>query len=307
MHARELVVLGCASQVPTRHRNHNGYALRFDDQLVLFDPGEGFQRQCTLAGVSLSRATGLCLTHFHGDHCLGVPGVLQRRSLDGAALPLPVWFPADGAAYFERLRFGTIWHDTVGVDARPVEPDHRGEVGWLGPLRVSTRPLEHRVTAIGYRLEEPDGIRLDGEALAAAGIRGADVARLLGEGSFDTGSRVHHVDEFTRTRPGQSMAFIMDTRLCDGAVELAAGVDLLVCESTYLEAEGDLARDHFHLTARQAGWLAREAGARRLLLTHFSQRYPDSRRFAEEAGAVHDDVIAAEDLLRVPLPPRRDA
>jgi ribonuclease Z len=303
VNARELVVLGCASQVPTRHRNHNGYALRFDDQLVLFDPGEGFQRQCTIAGLSLSRATGLCLTHFHGDHCLGVPGVLQRRSLDAAEQSLPVWFPADGAEYFERLRTSTIWYDQAGVVPSPIDDD--GEVGWLGPLRVVARRLEHRVTAYGYRLEEPDGIRLDGEALAAAGITGADVGRLLEAGRLEVAGRVHEVGEFARPRPGQSMAFVMDTRLCDAAVELAAGVDLLVCESTYLDAEADLARDHFHLTARQAAWLAREAGARRLVLTHFSQRHPDAEVFAAEARAVHDDVVAAEDFLRVPLPPRR--
>jgi ribonuclease Z len=307
VHARELVVLGCASQVPTRHRNHNGYALRFDDQLVLFDPGEGFQRQCTIAGLSIARATGLCLTHFHGDHCLGLPGVLQRRSLDAAPRALPVWFPADGTEYFERLRTSTIWYDQAGVVPMPVDPAGGGEVGWLGGLRVVARTLEHRVTAIGYRLEEPEGVRLDGAALAAAGIRGADVGRLLEAGTFDTGRRVHHVGEFARPRPGQSMAFIMDTRLCDAALELAAGVDLLVCESTYVDDEADLARDHYHLTARQAGWLAREAGARRLVLTHFSQRHPDARVFAEEARQLHDDVVAAEDFLRVPMPPRREA
>ena len=303
MSARELVVLGCASQVPTRHRNHNGYVLRFDDQLVVFDPGEGFQRQCTIAGIALARATGLCLTHFHGDHCLGLPGVLQRRSLDAAPVPLPVWFPADGAVYFERLRTGTIWHDQAGSVATPVEVD--GEVGRIGPLRVTARRLEHRVTTVGYRLDEPDGVTADAAALHAAGITGADIGRLLDQGRLVVGDTEHDAGTFTRTRPGQSMAFVMDTRLCDAAVALAEGVDLLVCESTYLQVDAHLARDHFHLTARQAGELARDAGARRLVLTHFSQRYPDSRAFAEEASAVHDDVVAAEDFLRVPMPARR--
>jgi ribonuclease Z len=304
--SRELIVLGCASQVPTRHRNHNGYALRFDDQLVLFDPGEGFQRQCTLAGISLARATGLCLTHFHGDHCLGLPGILQRRSLDAAPPGMPVWFPADGAEQFERLRTGTLWHDRSPVQPIPVDPSGGGDVGRIGPLRVEAQRLEHRVTALGYRLQEPDGVALDGDALAAAGIRGPDVARLLADGRVETAGGVRVLDEFSRPRHGQSMAFVMDTRLCDAALELAAGVDLLVCESTYLDAEADLAREYFHLTARQAGWLAREAGARRLVLTHFSQRHPDARQYAEEAAAVHDDVVAAEDFLRVPMPDRRN-
>ncbi|MGI9612086.1 MAG: MBL fold metallo-hydrolase, partial [Acidimicrobiales bacterium] len=98
---RELIVLGTASQAPTRHRHHNSYALRWDEQLLLFDPGEGTQRQCIFAGVAIARATAVCVTHFHGDHCLGLPGVIQRRALDNRAAspalgPLPVVFPADG-------------------------------------------------------------------------------------------------------------------------------------------------------------------------------------------------------------------
>jgi ribonuclease Z len=105
-------------------------------------------------------------------------------------------------------------------------------------------------------------------------------------------------------RPGQSVAFVMDTRPCDAAVELAAGVDLLVCESTFLAEDEHLADAYAHMTAAQAGRLAREAGARRLVLTHFSQRYPDEARFAAEAAELFPDVVAARDLDVIPVPPR---
>ncbi|MGI9645352.1 MAG: MBL fold metallo-hydrolase, partial [Ilumatobacteraceae bacterium] len=94
MSARELVVLGTASQAPTRHRNHNGYLLRWDGSAILFDPGEGTQRQFTLAGVSPASITRICITHFHGDHCLGLPGVIMRMDLDQAQLPVPIHYPA---------------------------------------------------------------------------------------------------------------------------------------------------------------------------------------------------------------------
>jgi ribonuclease Z len=106
-------------------------------------------------------------------------------------------------------------------------------------------------------------------------------------------------------RPGQVFAFVMDTRLCDGARALAAGADLLVCESTFLERDADLAAAYGHLTAAQAARLAVEAGARRLVLTHFSQRYPDDAVFAAEAGEIFPDVVVVRDLDRVPVPPRR--
>lgn len=105
MSAREFIALGTSSQLPTRYRAHNSYMLRWDDQLILFDPGEGTQRQCTLAGVSIAKLTAVFVTHFHGDHCLGLPGVIQRRSLDNATNsapsgPLPVFYPGDGQALF---------------------------------------------------------------------------------------------------------------------------------------------------------------------------------------------------------------
>ena len=95
---RELVVLGTSSQVPTRERNHNGYLLRWDGQGLLFDPGEGTQRQMILAGVPSSAVTRICLTHVHGDHTYGLPGVLSRLSLDGVEHPVDLHYPASGDA-----------------------------------------------------------------------------------------------------------------------------------------------------------------------------------------------------------------
>src|SRR5919206_2468753 len=113
MSARSFIALGTASQVPTRYRNHNGYLLRWDDEGLLFDPGEGTQRQMTLAGVPSSAVNRLCLTHFHGDHCLGVPGIIQRLSLDRMAHPVVAHYPASGAAFFARLRHAAAFHETA--------------------------------------------------------------------------------------------------------------------------------------------------------------------------------------------------
>src|SRR5918997_517613 len=108
MSARELVVLGTASQVPTRYRNHNGYFLRWDGEGVLFDPGEGTQRQLLLAGIPSGSITRICITHLHGDHCLGLPGVIQRMVLDRVTHPIDVYFPASGRPYIDRLRSASV-------------------------------------------------------------------------------------------------------------------------------------------------------------------------------------------------------
>ena len=146
MSARELVVLGTASQAPTRYRNHNGYLLRWDTDGILFDPGEGTQRQFTLAGVSPTSITRICVSHFHGDHCLGLPDVLQRLALDRVTRPIEVHFPASGQAYYDHLRHASIfddrlrrcalYNDTVEVRPHPLHQGGLRQRGQVGPLRL---------------------------------------------------------------------------------------------------------------------------------------------------------------------------
>jgi len=310
---RELVVLGTASQVPTRDRNHNGYLLRWDGEGFLFDPGEGTQRQMIRAGVTASDITRICITHFHGDHCLGVPGVVQRLSLDQVAHDVVAHYPASGAEYFERLRHASVFYDIASITTAPIASDGVVATGGFGTL--SALRLDHSVEAYGYRLIEPDGRRMLPDRLASYGISGPDVGRLMrdghirvsrGDGTSTGGDgKVVAVEEVSEVRRGQRFAFVMDTRLCENVHLLAEGVDLLVIESTYLDAQADLATERGHLTAGQAARVAAESGVRRLVLTHFSQRFDDPAVLAAEAAKHFDgDIVIAEDLGRIPVPPR---
>ncbi|MFJ9340680.1 ribonuclease Z [Streptomyces sp. NPDC101733] len=300
MSVREFVVLGTASQVPTRLRNHNGYLLRWDGEGILFDPGEGTQRQMLRAGVAAHDINRICITHFHGDHSLGLAGVIQRINLDQVPHPVTAHYPASGQKFFERLRYATAYRETVSLAERPVERD-----GTLarGPSYVlDARLLSHPVESFGYRITEPDGRRMVPELLARHGIKGPDVGRLQREGHLGGVS----LEEVSEHRAGQRFAFVMDTRLCSGVTELAEGCDMLVIESTFLDEDVRLAEDHGHLTAGQAATVARDAGVRHLVLTHFSQRYGDPAEFerqARTAGFAGELTIAA-DLQRVALPKR---
>ena len=305
MSTRELVVLGTASQTPTRERNHNGYLLRWDGEGLLFDPGEGTQRQMLLAGVKASEITRICLTHFHGDHCLGLPGVLMRLSLDRIEHPVEVCYPAESHSTFQQLRTAALFHDLVRLRERPVRGAETITEG--PPFRLEARPLSHTVPAVGYRLAEPDGRRMLPAELARFGITGPDVGLLIERGWLEAGGRRVALAEVSAPRPGQRFAFIMDTRLCDAVFALADGADLLVCESTFLERDAGLARGYGHLTAREAGLVAAECRVRLLVLTHFSQRYAheDGGLFAAEAATVFGgEIIAARDLTTIPVPGR---
>ncbi|WP_369222691.1 ribonuclease Z [Streptomyces sp. R39] len=301
MSVRELVVLGTASQVPTRHRNHNGYLLRWDGEGILFDPGEGTQRQMLRAGVAAHDLNRICVTHFHGDHSLGLAGVIQRINLDQVPHPVTAHFPRSGQRFFDRLRHATAYRETVGITEAPVDAD--GDLVVTGSYRLEARRLSHPVESYGYRLTEPDGRRMLPERLAAHGISGPDVGRLQRAGVLGDVT----LDEVSEVRRGQRFAFVMDTRLCDGVHALAQGCDLLVIESTFLDEDAGLAAEHGHLTAGQAAAVARDARVRHLVLTHFSQRYTDPDAFERQARAAGYDgeLTIAYDLLRVPLPKRR--
>jgi ribonuclease Z len=302
---RELTVLGTASQVPTRERNHNGYFLRWDDQGFLFDPGEGTQRQLLFAGLAASDITRICVTHFHGDHCLGLPGVLSRLTLDDVRHPVYCHYPAADRDSFARLR----WVHQDFADRILREEPAEGPRTLLAEEaagRLEAIRLDHRVETHGYRFTEPDGRRMLPDRLAAAGVAGPAVGELRRAGRIRIGDRTVLLDEVSEHRPGQVFAFVMDTRLCDGVRQAAEGADLLVIESTFLDADRRLAADYGHLTARQAARVAADAGVRTLVLTHFSQRYTDFSLFEAEARGVFDgDLVIAADLMRVPVPARR--
>lgn len=301
---RELVVLGTASQAPTRARNHNGYFLRWDAEGLLFDPGEGTQRQMLFAGVTAHQVSRVCVTHFHGDHCLGLPGVLQRMALDQVTATVEIAYPASGAEVFAHIRQVSLFHDTLSVREHPV-PEAGGVIAAGPEFTLEARPLRHRVPTVGYRLSEPDGRRMLPAALAARGIAGPDVGRLQRDGELTSGGRKVLLGEVSEPRRGQKFAFIMDTALCDAAFELADDADLLVIESTFANADQSLAEHYGHLTAGQAGQVAAAAGVRRLVLTHFSQRYDDLAPLRRDAAAAFDgEIILADDLDRVAVPGR---
>lgn len=303
MAAREVIFLGTSSQVPTRKRNHQALFVRWDQYGILFDPGEGTQRQMTHAGLAAAQITHIAITHFHGDHCLGLASLIQRISLDRVPHTIEIIYPKSGQVYFERLRYASIYHDHARLLPKPFSGDS-AIVAELENAQLVAHPLEHRVDCYGYRLQEKDGRRMLPERLEEKGIRGAAIGELIRKGWLEIQGQVVRIEEVSSFRRGQVVSVVMDTRPCRGAVQLAQGADLLVCESTYLSTEKQEAHAYYHMTAAQAAQLAKEARARTLALTHFSQRYLSVEPFYQEAKTIFPDVFVAKDLTSLPLPVR---
>lgn len=303
MSLRELVILGTSAQVPTRDRNHNGYFLRWDGVGILFDPGEGTQRQMTYAEVASSCITHIALTHFHGDHCLGFPGVVQRLSLDQVTHDVHTFYPASGESFYQAMLRSSMYQNRVNLVAHPTTEG--GLVFETGDFRLTTLKLEHRAESWGYRFEELATRTIDMDKLRARGIKGPIVGQLKRDGFLDTPEGRIELDDVSVHRPGQSFAIIMDTRPCENAYILAKDVDILLCESTYLNSEAREANAYMHMTVGQAAALARDAGAKKLVLTHFSQRYMGTNDFAIQAREVFHPTHVARDLDRIGFPKRK--
>jgi ribonuclease Z len=294
MSVKDLVILGSSSQQPTRKRNHGAYLVRWNDEGFLFDPGEGTQRQFIFANIAPTCVTRIFVSHFHGDHCLGLGSMLMRLNLDKVAHPVHCYYPASGKKYFDRLRYGTIYHDTIQVIEHPVTK--AGVVEDDGIFRIEATFLEHGVDNLAWRLTEPDRLKFDAQKLKQAKVLGPLVRTLAEQKELIIEGQSVRLEEVSWIRKGDSIAVVSDTRPCPSAVEISRGVKLLLCESTYLEEHRELAEKHYHLTAKQAAQIAFDAGVGKLILTHFSARYLNAQDFEKEARALFPNTYAAEDL-----------
>ena len=291
MSVRDLIILGCSSQQPTRLRNHGAYLLRWNQEGLLFDPGEGTQRQFIFADIAPPTVTRIFVSHFHGDHCLGLGSMLMRLNLDRVNHPIHCYYPSSGKVYFDRLRYGTIYHDHIQVIEHPVSEE--GIVHQDDTFTIEAKFLDHSIDNVGWRIKEPDSTKFDKEKLKASGVKGVQVRELEEKGAITIDGKTILLKD---------VSWVIDTKYCQNAIYLAKGAKLFICESTYLEEHKELAVSHDHMTAKQAATIAKKAGAQKLILTHFSARYRDLEPFAKEASEIFPNVDVADDFKRFDFP-----
>lgn len=291
-----LTFLGTAGSWPTKERSASAIALDTERELVLFDCGEGTQRQLFHSSQSFMRVRRVFLTHFHGDHFLGLPGLIQSMGLNQREEPLDIYGPPDTKPILDavlRLGYFTL---RFPVNVHPLTPGSSVE---LDGYTVRTAPADHPVPALAYRLEE-DGKRgrFDGEKARSLGIRGPDFARLEAGESVRVGSHVvAPSDVMGPPRPGRSVVYSGDSAPTESIEKLARGATVLIHEATTME---DLEKDANlwgHSSARQAAEIAKSAGVGQLFLTHFSSRYKLTDLLEAEARGRFADSTAARDLL----------
>jgi ribonuclease Z len=291
-----LTFLGTAGSWPTKERSASAIALDTERELVLFDCGEGTQRQFFQSSASFMRVQRVFITHFHGDHFLGLPGLIQSMCLNNRSEPLEVYGPQDAREMIDRVLALGYFTQRFPITVHPLAPGHSVE---LNGYTIRTALADHPVPALAYRLDEgPKRGRFDPQKAKELGLRGADFSRLeAGQPVHVQGHVVHPEDVIGPPRAGRSLVYSGDSAPSEEVRKLATKATLLIHEATVgsdLEPE---ANQWGHSSARQAAELARSAEVEMLFLTHFSSRYKEVAPLEAEARDRFPHVQAARDLL----------
>ncbi len=295
----EVVFLGTTAAVPTAQRAHPGIALCYRDEVLLWDCGEGVQRQLISAKVNFMRISRVFITHLHGDHFLGLPGLLQTLGFSDRKAPLKIYGPEGIEELVERMLGLGVFELGYEVAVERLKPGMRVQGNGY---EVVAFPVVHGIPAFGLAFRELKGRRFLREKAEALGIPPGPLYKRLQRGERVVfGGRVIEPEEVLgEQKKGFRVTYSGDTRPVEETVR-HAGEALLIHDSTFGAEEAEKARSRLHSTCTEAAHIAKEAGARMLYLTHISPRYRDTGAMEAQAREVFPESHVAEDLLRVDL------
>lgn len=305
----EVEFLGTGAGVPAKHRNVSGIALRLLDErnaVWLFDCGEGIQLQILKSTIRPRKIEKIFITHLHGDHIYGLPGLLSSRSFQGGNEKLELYGPV-GIADFIRTSL-RVSQTRLSYELKIIELSQPGIVFSDKQFTVSCLPLDHGITSLGYRIVEADHEgQLQVEKLAALNIPSGPIYGKIKRGETITlsdGQIIHGKDFVGEKKSGRIVTILGDTRKTKNSVLLAENADVLVHESTFSKDEEQMARSHYHSTSHHAAQVAKEANVKKLLLTHISARYltGDIIQLENEAKELFSNTKVVKDLEIVEIP-----
>jgi len=291
----EITFLGTGSSVPTARRNHPAVLMKYKGEMMLFDCGEGTQRQFRKAKLNPCKLTKLFITHWHGDHILGIPGLLQTLMLNGYTRTLEVYGPSGTKKFMNRILGIFIHRGKIKIK---IKEARAGKVLETKDFKIMAESLKHGAPCLAYSFIEKDVLRIDRKKLGKLKIakNSPKLGQLKkGRDVVINGKKVR-AKGLTYLQKGKKVAIVLDTKFYSGIAKFAKDSDLLICESTYIN-ETALAEDYKHLTAVQASEIAKKAKVDKLILMHLSQRYEGaSNEVLKVAKKVFKNSVVAKDL-----------
>ncbi len=299
-----LTILGSGAALPTALRATTAQYIECNNRHILIDCGEGTQSQIRKYGIKLQKITHILISHLHGDHFFGLPGLLSTMNLLGRNQGITVY----GHPELEQLMKGMLEVGknklTFKIDFVPLQFKDEQLIFEDRLIEISSFPLKHRIETYGFKIQEkPKEYQLDATAIKGAGLLIQHFPFLKkGQNIVLENGETRNFEDYTfPPKPAHSYAFCSDTKPNETIIKSIRNVDLLYHEATFTEEHIDRAKTTFHSTAKQAAAVAKEANVKKLILGHFSSRYENSATHIEEAKSIFENTISAEDGMVVNL------
>lgn len=292
----DIIFLGTGCMQPTKNRNHSGILLSYKTENILMDCGEGIQRQMRIAGIKPAKITKLLISHWHGDHVFGIPGLLSTMGADKPDKKLQIYGPVGTKKYMEHLVQSFACKDLIEFEVIEVK---QGVIFDGEEFQLMAEPLKHSSLCVGYSFVEKDRRRINVAKAEKLGLQGPILGKLQdGEAVVFKGKKILP-DDVSAVVKGKKVSYIADTVPCNGTNTLALDADLLISEGTHLDDIKEKSEKYMHLTVKEAALIASENNAKRLVITHISQRYKNAVEIREEAKTYFPDAVVAEDFMRI--------
>ena len=292
-----LYFLGTGGSWPTPQRNTLSIGIRVDDEGLLFDCGEGTQTSLMKSSLSLMKIKRIFITHFHGDHFLGLPGLIQTMSFYGRTEPLEIYGPIGASSVLGNLL--SIGYYSLNFEIRIEELKGNGSVNF-GEYSISYAKANHTIPALSYSLTEREYSKLEESKIKEMGVPRHLLEKIRKEGSVQVNGRTISLEDISAgIRKGRKVSYSGDTRRDQSLLELFRNSTVLIHESTGEKSNESKVISYGHSTGNDAGIQARDSNSRKLILIHFSPRYNDIKPILEEARSVFQNVTAAEELMEL--------
>ncbi|MFA5020353.1 MAG: ribonuclease Z [Candidatus Pacearchaeota archaeon] len=293
----KVVFLGSGSAVPTAERNHPAVLLKYKNENILFDCGEGTQRQFRKAKISICKLTKLFITHWHGDHVLGIPGLLQTLAFNDYNRKLQIYGPKGTKKYLDEIFKIFMPVKKIYFEVRELDG---GTAFETIDFKILSHTVRHNTPCLAYSFIEKGNLRIDKKKLDKLNIGNSPLIKKLKEEKdvVIKGKKLKFKD-LTYRQMEKKIVIMSDTKYFNGIEKIPEDADLLVIESTYLDEE-ELANDNYHLTVLQSANIAKKAKVKKLILTHLSQKHQKNKdEFIKIAKKHFKNSDVAEDLMSV--------
>lgn len=304
----ELTFLGTSCMVPTKERNVTGIFLSYKTYGLLFDCGEGTQRQMNIAGINRNKVTHVFISHWHGDHVSGLIGLIQtlgnQTAQNEERKKLIIFGPRETEKRMEHLLQTCIFDNKLAMQVHEINPKKNERLLILDKeeFYIESASLDHGIPCLGYRFVEKDVRKIDMKKAARLGLKEGPLIGKIQHGIDVTiEGKTITPDMVSTIKKGKKIGIVLDTGICPGATLTAEDADLLICEASYASSIEEKAENNKHLTAKQAALLASNSNVKKLILTHLSQRYKTPSEVLEDARDVFENVEVAYDFMKVKI------